>query len=76
MKAPNLNHLLVQKKVDKIFFPLVSGQENGSGLGLSLAQNFITIHQGMIECNSSPGKTVFSIILPIDNNLKESKATK
>ena len=62
--------------IDKIFYPLVSGQENGSGLGLSLAQNFITIHQGMIECNSSPGKTVFSIILPIDNNLKESKATK
>ena len=62
--------------IDKIFYPLVSGQYNGTGLGLSLAQNFITIHQGMIECNSSPGKTVFSIILPIDNNLKENKVTK
>jgi len=55
--------------LDKIFYPLVSGRESGSGLGLSLAQNFITQHNGMIDCSSFPGNTKFSIILPIENNL-------
>ena len=59
-----------KKLIDKIFYQLVSGKESGSGLGLSLAQNFITQHNGMIDCSSTPGETKFSIILPIQNNLK------
>ena len=62
--------------IDKIFFPLVTGNENGSGLGLSLAQNLISLHQGMIDCHSVPGNTVFSIILPIENNLIPTKGKK
>jgi two-component system nitrogen regulation sensor histidine kinase GlnL len=62
--------------IDKIFFPLVTGNESGSGLGLSLAQNLISLHQGMIDCHSVPGKTVFSIILPIENNLTLTKGKK
>jgi len=62
--------------LDKIFYPLVSGKESGSGLGLSLAQNFITQHNGMIDCASAPGNTKFSIILPIDNNLKINEVIK
>ena len=54
---------------DTIFYPLVSGNEEGTGLGLSLAQNLISLHQGMISLHSEPGKTVFSIILPINNDL-------
>ena len=50
---------------DTIFFPLVSGREGGSGLGLTLAQTFIQHHQGVIECASRPGRTIFSIILPL-----------
>ncbi len=50
---------------DTIFFPLVSGREGGSGLGLTLAQTFIQHHQGVIECASRPGRTTFSIILPL-----------
>jgi two-component system, NtrC family, nitrogen regulation sensor histidine kinase GlnL len=50
---------------DKIFNPLVSGREGGSGLGLSLAQTFVQYHQGMIECDSRPGRTVFTILLPL-----------
>ena len=49
---------------DKIFNPLVSGREGGSGLGLSLAQTFVQYHRGMIECDSRPGRTVFTILLP------------
>lgn len=50
---------------DKIFFPLVTGREGGSGLGLTLAQTFIQQHHGMIECESRPGKTDFRIMLPL-----------
>ncbi|MCK2087248.1 ATP-binding protein [Thauera aromatica] len=50
---------------DKIFYPLVSGRDGGSGLGLSLAQSFIEQHQGMIDVDSRPGRTCFTILLPI-----------
>ncbi len=52
---------------DKIFYPLVSGREGGSGLGLTLAQSFIQQHQGSIEVDSRPGRTCFSIRLPLTN---------
>ena len=53
--------------IDKIFYPLVSGREGGSGLGLALAQTFITQHHGMIDCESVAGNTCFTILLPIEN---------
>jgi two-component system nitrogen regulation sensor histidine kinase GlnL len=50
---------------DRIFNPLVSGREGGTGLGLSLAQTFVHYHQGVIEFESRPGRTIFRILLPI-----------
>jgi two-component system, NtrC family, nitrogen regulation sensor histidine kinase GlnL len=50
---------------EKIFNPLVSGRDGGSGLGLSLAQTFVHYHRGVIECDSRPGRTVFRILLPL-----------
>ncbi|UTY56121.1 nitrogen regulation protein NR(II) [Massilia sp. erpn] len=50
---------------DRIFYPLVSGREGGSGLGLTLAQTFVQQHQGVIECESRPGCTDFRILLPL-----------
>jgi len=50
---------------DKIFFPLVSGREGGTGLGLTLAQAFISQHQGVIELESTIGRTCFTILLPL-----------
>jgi len=50
---------------DRIFFPLISGREGGSGLGLSLAQSFVHQHGGTIECESRPGRTDFRILLPL-----------
>ena len=50
---------------DRIFFPLVSGREGGSGLGLTLAQTFIQQHSGVIECESQPGCTDFRILIPL-----------
>ncbi len=51
--------------VDRIFHPLVSGRDGGSGLGLTLAQNFVQQHGGVIECESRPGRTDFRILLPL-----------
>jgi two-component system nitrogen regulation sensor histidine kinase GlnL len=50
---------------DRIFFPLVSGREGGSGLGLTLARTFVQQHQGTVECESEPGKTIFKILIPL-----------
>ncbi|OGB07466.1 MAG: PAS domain-containing sensor histidine kinase [Burkholderiales bacterium RIFCSPHIGHO2_12_FULL_69_20] len=50
---------------DRIFYPLVSGRDGGSGLGLTLAQTFVQQHQGMIECDSEPGRTTFRIVIPL-----------
>ena len=50
---------------DRIFYPLVSGREGGSGLGLTLAQTFIQQHSGVIECESRPGCTDFRILIAL-----------
>ena len=50
---------------DRIFYPLVSGRDGGSGLGLTLAQTFVQQHHGLIECDSVPGKTDFKILIPL-----------
>ena len=50
---------------DRIFYPLVSGREGGSGLGLTLAQTYVQQHDGLIECESQPGRTEFKILIPL-----------
>jgi two-component system nitrogen regulation sensor histidine kinase GlnL len=50
---------------DRIFYPLVSGREGGSGLGLTLAQTFVQQHMGLVECESRPGLTDFRILIPL-----------
>jgi two-component system nitrogen regulation sensor histidine kinase GlnL len=50
---------------DRIFYPLVSGREGGSGLGLTLAQTFVQQHHGLIECDSRPGHTDFKLLIPL-----------
>ena len=51
---------------ETLFYPMVSGRANGSGLGLSIAQSIISQHGGLIECESAVGKTVFSLLLPME----------
>jgi two-component system nitrogen regulation sensor histidine kinase GlnL len=53
---------------DRIFYPLVSGRVGGSGLGLTIAQTLVAQHNGTIECESVPGCTVFTILLPLEFN--------
>ena len=49
---------------DRIFFPMVSGRAQGSGIGLSVTQTIISRHRGWIEVVSEPGNTTIDVILP------------
>jgi two-component system nitrogen regulation sensor histidine kinase GlnL len=57
-----------EKIKNQIFFPMVTGRANGTGLGLSIAQSLVNQHGGLIECSSQPGKTVFTIYLPMETD--------
>ena len=54
-----------EQLLDRMFYPMISGTASGTGLGLAITQTIVRRHQGMIECASHPGKTAFSIILPL-----------
>jgi two-component system, NtrC family, nitrogen regulation sensor histidine kinase GlnL len=51
---------------DRIYYPMISGRADGSGLGLSIAQSIVGQHGGLVECESRPGATTFSIFLPLE----------
>ncbi|WP_168015082.1 nitrogen regulation protein NR(II) [Halomonas salinarum] len=51
---------------ETLFFPMVSGRAEGSGLGLSIAQSILHKHQGLIECDSEPGATEFRLLVPLE----------
>lgn len=50
---------------DRIFYPLISGRDGGTGLGLTLAQTFVQQHHGLVECDSVPGRTDFKVLIPL-----------
>jgi two-component system nitrogen regulation sensor histidine kinase GlnL len=50
----------------QIFYPMITGRSDGTGLGLSIAQALISRHQGLVECTSKPGETIFTILLPLE----------
>jgi two-component system nitrogen regulation sensor histidine kinase GlnL len=49
---------------DTLFYPLVTGRADGTGLGLAVAQDLVSRHEGLIEFESRPGQTIFTILLP------------
>ena len=49
-----------------IFAPMVTGRADGTGLGLSIAQSIVNRHGGLLECQSEPGQTVFTVYLPME----------
>jgi two-component system nitrogen regulation sensor histidine kinase GlnL len=51
---------------DNVFYPMISGRADGTGLGLAIAQSVVAKHHGLIECESTPGNTRFSLYLPLD----------
>jgi two-component system nitrogen regulation sensor histidine kinase GlnL len=53
--------------METIFYPLVTGQAEGTGLGLSISQSLVNLHGGLIECESRPGETLFTLLLPLES---------
>jgi len=53
---------------DTVFYPLVTGRPGGTGLGLAVAQDLVGRHDGLIEFDSRPGRTVFTILMPLDHH--------
>lgn len=49
----------------QVFLPMVTSRPDGSGMGLPIAQTLAQLHGGLIECESAPGATVFSVFLPL-----------
>ncbi|MGH8218418.1 MAG: nitrogen regulation protein NR(II) [Steroidobacteraceae bacterium] len=49
-----------------LFYPLVTGRPGGTGLGLALAQDLVIRHGGLIEYESRPGRTIFTLMLPLE----------
>jgi len=62
-----------EKLQEKIFMPMITGHAEGTGLGLSIAQSLVQQHKGLIEFKSEPGKTVFTILLPIKTSNGENQ---
>jgi signal transduction histidine kinase len=52
----------------KIFEPFFTTKPagEGSGLGLDIVKKILEKHQGNIEVESVPGKTTFTVFLPIE----------
>lgn len=53
--------------LDSVFYPMVTGRAEGSGLGLSIAQSVVNQHRGLIEVDSIPGQTNFKILIPLES---------
>lgn len=60
--GPGIDHDLLPR----IFHPMVSSRAEGSGMGLPIAQYLIHLHQGLVECESRPGHTLFSVFMPLE----------
>jgi two-component system, NtrC family, nitrogen regulation sensor histidine kinase GlnL len=52
--------------IEHIFYPMVTTRAEGTGLGLSIAQSLVNQQGGLIECTSRPGRTVFTLLLPLE----------
>ncbi len=64
-----------EEMMESIFYPLVTGHADGTGLGLSIAQTLMQQHGGLILCESRPGRTKFSLLLPFEDGSKNTQDT-
>ena len=57
--------------VGNLFDPFVTGKPGGRGLGLPLVAKLVRAHDGVIEFQSKPGATRFTVLLPISDTLTD-----
>lgn len=62
--GPGIDEALLKQ----VFYPMITGRDDGTGLGLSIAQALVSRHHGLIECSSEPGQTVFTVLLPLEED--------
>jgi two-component system nitrogen regulation sensor histidine kinase GlnL len=55
---------------------MISTKVKGSGLGLSITQGIISQHNGTVRCNSEPGKTIFSILIPVEKAVRQKESKR
>ena len=55
---------------DSVFYPLVTSRPEGTGLGLPAAQELLSRHGGLIEFESRPGRTVFFVRIPLQQDVE------
>jgi two-component system nitrogen regulation sensor histidine kinase GlnL len=58
---------------ERVFQPLISGREGGTGLGLTIAHNFVMQHHGVISFDSAPGRTCFTLLLPVQDDPRAAR---
>ena len=58
---------------DRLFHPFVTTKPTGAGLGLTLVAKLVADHQGLIDVESEPGRTVFRVLVPRQRNAKPSR---
>ena len=66
---------IAENMIDEIFYPMITTRADGSGLGLAITQAVIGHHGGVIECESHPGYTCFSVFLPLEAEEAPTTAT-
>ncbi|MEK7634488.1 MAG: ATP-binding protein [Patescibacteria group bacterium] len=54
-----------QEIIDKIFYPLFSTKEDGSGVGLAISKAIVRAHKGRIDVKSNSEETTFTVYLPL-----------
>ncbi len=64
--GPGIDH----KLLETLFYPMVTGRTQGTGLGLPIAQAIMQQHEGLIKCDSTDGCTVFRILIPFEPRLE------
>ena len=57
-----------------LFDAFVTSKPKGSGLGLALVAKIVGEHGGIIEFDSNPNRTIFRVMLPVDNEISDQTA--
>ena len=61
--------------LDQVFYPMISGKPHSEGLGLSIVHQIILRHDGIVTCESTPGRTCFTVLLKFSDQQELAERT-